>query len=189
MPPNDFVQSASRRRLFFGENVTSFCFLLNCLLHYCVTTQMCLKPDSKGNPRNITNSKGKKRIPNSKELSAALKTTDPLFLDFIKRCLAYVLICIKYMHATANRGRLYFFAVFSWDPTKRMTPDEGLQHEWILEGNFNKVRPRAKPVVKKVSDGSNGTENSSSLSFHKQGNNQTGKSGKLIYRVDELCSP
>lgn len=57
-----------------------------------------------------------------------------------------------------------------------MTPDEGLLHEWILEGNFNKVRPRAKPVVKKASDCSTGTENSSSLSFHKQGNNKTGKS-------------
>ncbi|KAM9377664.1 dual specificity tyrosine-phosphorylation-regulated kinase 4 [Pholidichthys leucotaenia] len=106
MPPNDFVQSASRRRLFF---------------------------DSKGNPRNITNSKGKKRRPNSKELSAALKTNDVLFLDFIKRCL-------------------------SWDPTKRMTPDEGLQHGWILEGNFNKVRPQTKPAVKKTSDSSINTD-------------------------------
>ncbi|XP_054865051.1 dual specificity tyrosine-phosphorylation-regulated kinase 4 isoform X1 [Amphiprion ocellaris] len=106
MPPNDFVQSASRRRLFF---------------------------DSKGNPRNITNSKGKKRRPNSKELSAALKTNDALFLDFIKCCL-------------------------TWDPTKRMTPDEGLQHEWILEGNFNKVRPRTKPPVKKTSDSSTNTD-------------------------------
>ncbi|XP_067358659.1 dual specificity tyrosine-phosphorylation-regulated kinase 4 isoform X2 [Channa argus] len=106
MPPNDFVQSASRRRLFF---------------------------DSKGNPRNITNSKGKKRRPNSKELSAALKTNDALFLDFIKRCL-------------------------TWDPTKRMTPDEGLQHEWILEGNFNKVRQRSKPTVKKASDSSSSTD-------------------------------
>uniref|UniRef100_H2RU99 dual-specificity kinase n=1 Tax=Takifugu rubripes TaxID=31033 RepID=H2RU99_TAKRU len=111
MPPNDFAQSASRRRLFF---------------------------DSKGNPRNVTNSKGKKRIPNSNELSTALKTTDPLFLDFIKRCL-------------------------TWDPTKRMTPNEGLQHEWILEGNFNKVRPRTKPAVKKASESLTITENSSSL--------------------------
>uniref|UniRef100_A0A8D3AJL3 dual-specificity kinase n=1 Tax=Scophthalmus maximus TaxID=52904 RepID=A0A8D3AJL3_SCOMX len=106
MPPNDFVQSASRRRLFF---------------------------DSKGNPRNITNSKGKKRRPNSKELPAALKSNDALFLDFIKGCL-------------------------TWDPTKRMTPDEGLQHEWILEGNFNKVRPRTRPVVKKASDSSTNTD-------------------------------
>lgn len=114
MPPNDFVQSASRKRLFF---------------------------DSKGNPRNITNSKGKKRRPNSKELSAVLKTTDALFLDFIKRCL-------------------------TWDPAKRMTPDEGLQHEWILEGNFNKVRPRVRPAVK--TDGSPSRDNSNELTFHKQ---------------------
>ncbi|XP_053742478.1 dual specificity tyrosine-phosphorylation-regulated kinase 4 [Synchiropus splendidus] len=107
LPPNDFVQSASRRRLFF---------------------------DSKGNPRNTTNSKGKKRRPSSKELSAALKTNDVLFLDFIKRCL-------------------------TWDPTKRMTPDEGLQHEWILEGNFNKTRPRTRPPVKKTTEGSPSTDN------------------------------
>ncbi|XP_026168234.1 dual specificity tyrosine-phosphorylation-regulated kinase 4 isoform X2 [Mastacembelus armatus] len=113
MPPNDFVQSASRRRLFF---------------------------DSKGNPRNITNSKGKKRRPNSKDLSAALKTNDALFLDFVKRCL-------------------------TWDPTKRMTPDEGLQHEWILEGNFNKVRTRTKPTVKKTSD--------SSINTDRQANNKS----------------
>uniref|UniRef100_A0A1A8DUA9 dual-specificity kinase n=1 Tax=Nothobranchius kadleci TaxID=1051664 RepID=A0A1A8DUA9_NOTKA len=106
MPPNDFVQSASRRKLFF---------------------------DSKGNPRNITNSKGKKRKPSSVELSAALKNNDPLFLDFIQRCL-------------------------SWDPTKRMTPDEGLQHQWILDGNFNKVRSRTKPAVKKTTESSTNTE-------------------------------
>uniref|UniRef100_A0A1A8QN79 dual-specificity kinase n=1 Tax=Nothobranchius rachovii TaxID=451742 RepID=A0A1A8QN79_9TELE len=106
MPPNDFVQSASRRKLFF---------------------------DSKGNPRNITNSKGKKRKPSSVELSAALKNNDLLFLDFIQRCL-------------------------SWDPTKRMTPDEGLQHQWILDGNFNKVRSRTKPAVKKTTDSSTNTE-------------------------------
>ena len=61
-----------------------------CLLRCYVTNQIYLMSDSKGNPRNITNSKGKKRTPNSKDLSTALKTTDPLFLDFIKRCLAYV---------------------------------------------------------------------------------------------------
>ncbi|XP_013889805.1 dual specificity tyrosine-phosphorylation-regulated kinase 4 [Austrofundulus limnaeus] len=106
MPPNDFVQSASRRKLFF---------------------------DSKGNPRNITNSKGKKRKPNSIELSAALKTNDPLFLDFIQRCL-------------------------DWDPAKRLNPDEGLQHQWILEGNFNKVRSRTTPTVKKTTDSSTNTD-------------------------------
>uniref|UniRef100_A0A3Q2XLH3 dual-specificity kinase n=1 Tax=Hippocampus comes TaxID=109280 RepID=A0A3Q2XLH3_HIPCM len=69
MPPNDFVQSASRRRLFF---------------------------DSKGNPRNTTNSKGKKRRPSSKDLSTTLKTNDTLFLDFITRCLTYAHAPVSY---------------------------------------------------------------------------------------------
>ncbi|XP_035646181.1 dual specificity tyrosine-phosphorylation-regulated kinase 4-like [Oncorhynchus keta] len=95
MPPNDFVQTASRRRLFF---------------------------DSKGNPRNITNSKGRKRRPNSKDLASVLKTDDPLFLDFLQHCL-------------------------TWDPTKRMTPDEAMQHEWIQEACLKKPRPKTRPMI------------------------------------------
>ena len=34
---------------------------------------------------------------------------DPQFVDLISRCL-------------------------EWDPLKRLTPDEGLSHEWILKG-------------------------------------------------------
>lgn len=64
--------------------------------------------DSKGNPRCITNSKGRKRKPGSRELASAIKTTDPSFLDFIRRCL-------------------------EWDQAARMTPEEALQHQWILE--------------------------------------------------------
>ena len=64
--------------------------------------------DSRGNPRCITNSKGRKRRPGTKDLPTALKTTDGLFLDFLCRCL-------------------------DWDPTRRMTPEEALQHDWILE--------------------------------------------------------
>ena len=47
-------------------------------------------------------------MPNSKRLSHILKSDDPVFLDFIERCL-------------------------EWDPEKRMTPDEALKHEWIFE--------------------------------------------------------
>ncbi|XP_078382556.1 LOW QUALITY PROTEIN: dual specificity tyrosine-phosphorylation-regulated kinase 4-like [Oculina patagonica] len=65
--------------------------------------------DSKGNPRSMTNSKGRKRQVNGKELNAALKTNDALFVDFINRCL-------------------------DWDPATRLTPDEAIQHEWIIEG-------------------------------------------------------
>ncbi|KAG0203355.1 hypothetical protein BGX28_004352 [Mortierella sp. GBA30] len=64
--------------------------------------------DSVGNPKLVVNSKGKRRRPGSKTLGQALKCNDPLFLDFISRCLV-------------------------WDPEKRMKPREGLQHEWISD--------------------------------------------------------
>ncbi|XP_019898256.2 dual specificity tyrosine-phosphorylation-regulated kinase 4 isoform X2 [Esox lucius] len=108
MPPKDFLLTATRKRLFF---------------------------DSKGIPRNITSSKGRKRRPNSKDLAGVLKTSDPLFLDFIKRCL-------------------------TWDPKKRMTPDEAVQHEWIQESRLNKFR--------RPSESSSNVENNiEQQSFHK----------------------
>ncbi|XP_042608860.1 dual specificity tyrosine-phosphorylation-regulated kinase 4-like isoform X1 [Cyprinus carpio] len=119
LPPNDFVQTASRRRLFF---------------------------DSKGNPRNITNSKGKKRRPNSKDIASVLKTNDPQFLDFIRRCLV-------------------------WDPTKRMTPDEGMQHEWITEGRLNKLHPKPRPIRKD-------TDNNYEFTYRKATLNRTSKADK-----------
>ncbi|KAG0284484.1 hypothetical protein BGZ96_011142 [Linnemannia gamsii] len=64
--------------------------------------------DHGGNPKLVVNSKGKKRRPGSKTLGQALKCSDPLFLDFLQRCLI-------------------------WDPEKRMKPREGLQHEWISD--------------------------------------------------------
>ena len=46
--------------------------------------------DSKGNPRCITNSKGRKRRPGSKDLTSILKNCDPVFVNFVSRCLEYV---------------------------------------------------------------------------------------------------
>ncbi|KAG7455975.1 hypothetical protein MATL_G00246830 [Megalops atlanticus] len=120
MPPNDFVQTASRKRLFF---------------------------DSKGNPRNITNSKGRKRRPNSKDLASVLKTSDAMFLDFLKGCLV-------------------------WDPAKRMTPDEGMQHEWIQDSRAHKTRPKTRPV-KKPGENPGATDNNAEHGFRKAGNNRT----------------
>ncbi|RWS07008.1 hypothetical protein B4U79_10616, partial [Dinothrombium tinctorium] len=62
--------------------------------------------DSKGNPRNITNSKGKKRKPGSKPLSQAVGCNEHEFVDFLSRCL-------------------------EWNPLHRMTPDEALKHGWM----------------------------------------------------------
>lgn len=69
-------------------------------------------PDTKGNPKHLTNSKGRKRRPGTKELSSAVKTNDEHFLNFLGRCL-------------------------EWDPIQRITPEEALQHPWILEVGTN----------------------------------------------------
>ncbi|KAL1401103.1 hypothetical protein pipiens_006887 [Culex pipiens pipiens] len=60
IPPDDLINTATRRRLFF---------------------------DSRGTPRCITNSKGRKRKPASKTLSQALRCNDTVFIDFVTRCL------------------------------------------------------------------------------------------------------
>ena len=62
-----------------------------------------------GEPILSANSRGKIRKPNTKKLSSILKCTDSKFLDFLNRC-------------------------FAWDPVKRITPIEALQHPWIIEG-------------------------------------------------------
>ncbi|XP_074213738.1 dual specificity tyrosine-phosphorylation-regulated kinase 4 isoform X1 [Camelus bactrianus] len=90
LPPTRFIQTASRKQTFF---------------------------DSKGFPKNITNNRGKKRYPDSKDLTMVLKTYDTSFLDFLRRCLV-------------------------WEPSLRMTPDQALKHAWIHEPWNLKSRPR-----------------------------------------------
>lgn len=80
LPPKDLIASATRRRLFF---------------------------DSRGAPRSIHNSKGRKRTPGSKSLSQVLLCPDPHFINFLQRCL-------------------------EWDPAERMTPEEAAFHEFLL---------------------------------------------------------
>uniref|UniRef100_A0A8B9UN54 dual-specificity kinase n=1 Tax=Anas zonorhyncha TaxID=75864 RepID=A0A8B9UN54_9AVES len=101
LPPADFIQAASRKRTFF---------------------------DSKGFPKSITNSKGKKRCPDSKDLSTVLKTHDAGFLDFLKGCLM-------------------------WEPAQRMTPDEAMKHAWIQEPKICRAKQKMQ-VSRKLSDGS-----------------------------------
>ncbi|KAJ4462531.1 putative Dual specificity tyrosine-phosphorylation-regulated kinase 4 [Paratrimastix pyriformis] len=65
--------------------------------------------DSQGHPRIVANSRGKKRKPGAKDLPSVLRCPDPLFIHFLEGCLR-------------------------WDPRERFTPEDALQHEWILEG-------------------------------------------------------
>ncbi|XP_027450911.1 dual specificity tyrosine-phosphorylation-regulated kinase 4 isoform X3 [Zalophus californianus] len=91
LPPTHFIQRASRRQTFF---------------------------DSKGFPKNMTDNRGKKRYPDSKDLTMVLKTYDTSFLDFLRRCLV-------------------------WEPSFRMTPDQALKHSWIHEPR--NLKPRSRP--------------------------------------------
>lgn len=60
-------------------------------------------------PKLQPNSRGKIRQPCAKKLEDLLRCTDTNFLDFLNRC-------------------------FIWDPVRRMTALEALQHPWILQG-------------------------------------------------------
>nr|XP_054300674.1 dual specificity tyrosine-phosphorylation-regulated kinase 4 isoform X8 [Pongo pygmaeus] len=96
LPPAGFIQMASRRQTFF---------------------------DSKGFPKNITNNRGNKRYPDSKDLTMVLKTYDSSFLDFLRRCLV-------------------------WEPSLRMTPDQALKHAWIHQSQNLKPQPRPQTLRK-----------------------------------------
>jgi dual specificity tyrosine-phosphorylation-regulated kinase 2/3/4 len=60
-------------------------------------------------PFPVKNSRGKVRVAGSKNLNQFLAYSSPNFIDFIEKCL-------------------------EWDPKKRITPIEALQHDWIIEG-------------------------------------------------------
>nr|XP_054518924.1 dual specificity tyrosine-phosphorylation-regulated kinase 4 isoform X7 [Pan troglodytes] len=96
LPPAGFIQTASRRQTFF---------------------------DAKGFPKTITNNRGKKRYPDSKDLTMVLKTYDTSFLDFLRRCLV-------------------------WEPSLRMTPDQALKHAWIHQSRNLKPQPRPQTLRK-----------------------------------------
>lgn len=73
--------------------------------------------------------------PGSKDLVTALKgCDDPLFLDFMRRCL-------------------------EWDPTSRMTPSQALRHAWLRrrlskavgdEGSVSKRTSAARGTLSKL---------------------------------------
>ncbi|KNC48904.1 CMGC/DYRK/DYRK2 protein kinase [Thecamonas trahens ATCC 50062] len=80
VPPRSLLQASERRKHFFDSNF---------------------------HPRIVPNSRGRKRYPGTKDLRSTLRCSDELFIDFLKRCLA-------------------------WDPARRLTPSAALQHPWIM---------------------------------------------------------
>ncbi|XP_070803034.1 dual specificity tyrosine-phosphorylation-regulated kinase 4 [Pituophis catenifer annectens] len=96
LPPSDFIQTASRKRTFF---------------------------DSNGVPKSVTNTRGKIRNPNSKDLSTVLKTHVGSFLDFLKKCLV-------------------------WKPSSRMIPEEAIHHTWMEEPWPPRLKQKPKTATK-----------------------------------------
>ncbi|XP_051511031.1 dual specificity tyrosine-phosphorylation-regulated kinase 4-like [Myxocyprinus asiaticus] len=84
--------------------------------------------DSKGMPKMVV---FPKRYPSTRPLASILRTTDATFLDFLRRCL-------------------------TWDPKKRMTAKEAMQHKWIVECCLK--NPRQQQREPKHSTGKNKTE-------------------------------
>ncbi len=96
MPPTKMLESCKRHRMFFSSKGHP---------RYCSLTQ---NPDGTTSYNGGRSRRGKFRgPPESKELSRALRgCDDPLFLDFLQRCL-------------------------EWDPAQRMTPPQALRHGWL----------------------------------------------------------
>eukprot|EP00210_Caulerpa_lentillifera_P002594 g2486.t2 len=64
--------------------------------------------DTSYRPRIVASSRGKKRYPGTRDLASKIRCKDRLFLMFLESC-------------------------FKWEPHRRMTPAEALQHQWITE--------------------------------------------------------
>ncbi|XP_043517177.1 probable serine/threonine-protein kinase dyrk2 isoform X2 [Frieseomelitta varia] len=116
LPPEHIIDHATRRRLFF---------------------------DPKGSPRCVTNSKGKKRWAGSRNLAVALRCTDALFVDFVRRCL-------------------------EWDPKKRMTPDEAMRHEWLNSSSFHVGSSTSTIAASTVNANTNANANTTSMETSSQ---------------------
>jgi len=82
VPPRSMIVMASRRKVFFDDDYR---------------------------PLQNPNSKGRVRVPNSKNLSKIMKSEDDLFVKFVNDCL-------------------------EWKPDKRLTPEQAFQHPWIKAG-------------------------------------------------------
>uniref|UniRef100_A0A1B6CMA4 dual-specificity kinase n=1 Tax=Clastoptera arizonana TaxID=38151 RepID=A0A1B6CMA4_9HEMI len=96
MPPQKLLDVSKRSKHFISSKGYP---------RYCSATSL---PDGTTVLNGGLSRRGKPRgPPGSKDLSRALKgCDDPLFLDFIKRCL-------------------------EWDPDQRMTPSAALRHGWL----------------------------------------------------------
>jgi len=72
-----------------------------------ILTYFIVSSDSNNSPRIVANSWGKKHWPGTKDISVAIGCNDPTFVNFLEGCLR-------------------------WDKNQRLSPDELMQHSWIV---------------------------------------------------------
>ena len=120
--------------------------------------------DGNGTPRIVANSRGKKRRPGSKDLATALRCNDAAFVSFLDGCL-------------------------QWDNSKRFTPDQALQHEWITEA----AMPSSSAGYRRTPDTSSGSQSARGppLPSKKLGGKpgQASAAGYMTFRDRHLFPP
>ncbi|DAZ97155.1 TPA: hypothetical protein N0F65_004769 [Lagenidium giganteum] len=89
-PPTAFLLKCKRRKQFFDEEEINS------------TTR-----SATFQPLPFVNSRGRKRVPSSRNFKTVLRCEDDAFVNFLKRC-------------------------FTWEPALRMSPEQALQDPWIL---------------------------------------------------------
>ncbi|TDH74009.1 hypothetical protein CCR75_003308 [Bremia lactucae] len=88
-PPLDLVRNSKRRELYFDEVLDP---ADNEWVEYV--------------PKPFENSRGRRRLPGSRNLVSAVQSTDLEFVAFLAKC-------------------------FVWNPTERLTPEQALQEPWL----------------------------------------------------------
>lgn len=91
IPPKYLLDRGTRTSEFFGKSATGY------------------------KPLRYTDRKGRRRMPGGRNLADACRVRNPVFVDFVSRCLA-------------------------WDPADRMTPSEALQHPYV-QSKMTQVTP------------------------------------------------
>jgi serine/threonine protein kinase len=152
MPPNKILEVSKRARNFISSKGYP---------RYCTVVTL---PDGTTALQGGRSRRGKPRgLPGSKDWQTALKgCDDPLFIDFIKRCL-------------------------DWDPNTRMTPSQALRHSWLRRRlpkppsenpppsrrSSAVYRNNQNNLVPKISNGSQVLNNSSNNQTNTVNNNTT----------------
>lgn len=110
------------RNLFFGMRGRKAFKGFQNLSSYCAE-HTCA--DGENNPRFVQNSRGKKRYPGSKDLGFAIGSKDGLFISFVEACLR-------------------------WDKNQRLTPEELMQHPWMVAVSSLKYSHRHLPLFRGI---------------------------------------